>query len=586
MKSLRNSLYIPVVTSGGDVVERGPLSAFRTTEPLDLAVRSHCLLWAYWSRRRKLVPDITEALSEVDLKRRDAVNQFLQWLCEVYGVDRDKGESLGAHVLRFSMGCLSLPVLLPLPGSPPPPPPPPLPPPGPPPPPGHPPPPGLLPPAIRQGASPRSSQYRPEVPTKPLFWQRLQTIPPSSVWHGLSLPDLAELPEFVHLFAKRGKPERSPGLLEESFSSQSKAPRAASLLDPKRSQAVAILLRSIHLRMEDICEAIVTLDSSVVDTESIRALRDNRGTKEELVLIEEHMKKSPDVPLDKPERFLLELSLIAQFEERVHCFLFRSVFSEKLSLIEHRLAVVDRACQSLYQNPGVGAVLALILALGNVMNSGSKVRGCAAGFDIDLLSKVKDVKTTDNTKNLLHYLVEYYVGHADKFAGMSTEVCPLPDANNLLAASHIQFDQVTTDLTQLEGDVKECSDKVQYVLVHSPVDCLQPFKDKMDHFISTAQQNLQKADRDLKHCTMQFGRLVDYYCAKPPAGQSCVSMEYFFASWFPFVQDFRQYWERVMAKRKKSLQMKSTINVPVKPLCKGGLKAKLKAHHPIEPVRS
>ena len=263
---------------------------------------------------------------------------------------------------------------------------------------------------------------------------------------------------------------------------------------------------------------------------------------------------------------------------------------------------------------------------------------------------------------------------------------------------------------------------MQYVLVHSPVDCLQPFKDKMDHFISTgmdshirhansaaacgiqychirqcsmwytvlpytavlhvvysiaiygsaacgiqychirqcsmwytvlpytavlhvvysiaiygvheltllqwwipmglcirnfsimylckygvlylAQQNLQKADRDLKHCTMQFGRLVDYYCAKPPAGQSCVSMEYFFASWFPFVQDFRQYWERVMAKRcvcasvcdyvlmyyvcilcamctysffpllsfrKKSLQMKSTINVPVKPLCKGGL---------------
>ena len=51
------------------------------------------------------------------------------------------------------------------------------------------------------------------------------------------------------------------------------------------------------------------------------------------------------------------------------------------------------------------------------MNSGSKVRGCAAGFDIDLLSKVKDVKTTDNTKNLLHYIVEYYVGHADKVCG-------------------------------------------------------------------------------------------------------------------------------------------------------------------------
>ena len=133
-------------------------------------------------------------------------------------------------------------------------------------------------------ASPRSSQYRPNVPTKPLFWQRLQTVPSSSVWHGLSVPDLADLPEFVHLFAKRGKPERSSGLLEDCFAPppQARAPRPATLLDPKRSQAVAILLRSIHLRMEDICEAVVTLDSSLVDVESIRALRDNvrRGREE------------------------------------------------------------------------------------------------------------------------------------------------------------------------------------------------------------------------------------------------------------------------------------------------------------------
>ena len=51
-----------------------------------------------------------------------------------------------------------------------------------------------------------------------------------------------------------------------------------------------------------------------------------------------------------------------------------------------------------------------------------------------------------------------------------------------------------------------------------------------------------KADGDLKHCTAQFGHLMNYYCAKPPAGQSTVTMEHFFASWYPFVQDFGQYW--------------------------------------------
>ena len=30
-----------------------------------------------------------------DAKRNDAVNQFLQWLCEVYDVDKSGGEGLG-----------------------------------------------------------------------------------------------------------------------------------------------------------------------------------------------------------------------------------------------------------------------------------------------------------------------------------------------------------------------------------------------------------------------------------------------------------------------------------------------------------
>ena len=64
-----------------------------------------------------------------------------------------------------------------------------------------------------------------------------------------------------------------------------------------------------------------------------------------------------------------------------------------------------------------------------------------------------------------------------------------------------------------------------------------------------AKRSMHKADGDLKHCTAQFGRLVDYYCAKPPAGQSNVTMEHFFALCCPLVQDFRQHWERVMEKR-------------------------------------
>ncbi|CAG03534.1 unnamed protein product, partial [Tetraodon nigroviridis] len=51
------------------------------------------------------------------------------------------------------------------------------------------------------------------------------------------------------------------------------------LLDGKRSQAVAILISSLHLEMKDIQQAILTVDNSVVDLETIEALYENVDTR-------------------------------------------------------------------------------------------------------------------------------------------------------------------------------------------------------------------------------------------------------------------------------------------------------------------
>lgn len=57
----------------------------------------------------------------------------------------------------------------------------------------------------------------------------------------------------------------------------------------------------------------------------------------------------------------------------------------------------------------VSRVLGIILALGNYMNGGNRQRGQADGFAIDILPKVKDVKSKDNTLNLLFYVVKMYI---------------------------------------------------------------------------------------------------------------------------------------------------------------------------------
>jgi hypothetical protein len=48
------------------------------------------------------------------------------------------------------------------------------------------------------------------------------------------------------------------------------------------------------------------------------------------------------------------------------------------------------------------------------MNAGNRQRGNADGFSLDILEKLKDVKTRDNSSNLLQYLVSVYVRKCDK----------------------------------------------------------------------------------------------------------------------------------------------------------------------------
>lgn len=61
------------------------------------------------------------------------------------------------------------------------------------------------------------------------------------------------------------------------------------------------------------------------------------ATEEELSLIKDHVKSHPDQPLDKPEQFLLELSEIPHFGERVACLIFQSDFNDALNNIASKL---------------------------------------------------------------------------------------------------------------------------------------------------------------------------------------------------------------------------------------------------------
>ncbi|XP_074502329.1 uncharacterized protein fmn2a [Sebastes fasciatus] len=476
-------------------------------------------------------------------------------------------------------------------GPPPPPPPPGMGPPPPPPPPGFgpPPPPGPMPSMMAQEAAPAKAAIEPPKPMKPLYWTRIQLNDKKPigalVWDTIEEPSV-NFEEFVELFSKSAVKEKKKPISDTI--SKSKAKQVVKLLSNKRSQAVGILMSSIHLDMKDIQNAVLNMDNTVVDLETLQALYENRAQNDEMDGIKKHIKSSEDKkdakPLDKPEQFLFQLSQIPNFSERVFCILFQSTFHECILSILRKIEILQRVCKTLQDGKCVLQVLGLVLAFGNFMNGGNRTRGQADGFTLDILPKLKDVKSSDNSRSLLSYIVAYYLRHFDEDAGRETCVYSLPEPQDLFQASQMKFEDFQRDLRKLKKDLNACSAETEKVCKFSSEENLQPFKDKMDEFLIQAKTKLETQEKQLADTQKIFLELSVSFSVKPKAGEKEVSPNTFFSIWHEFSTDFKDQWkkqnklmlqERVKRAEECFKQAKEKAAYNVKPKHATGIKAKL-----------
>lgn len=79
-----------------------------------------------------------------------------------------------------------------------------------------------------------------------------------------------------------------------------------------------------------------------------------RPTEEELQKIVSFSQKNSDAVLDRPEQFLLDLSRVSCYEERLYCMMLKTTVSDSLSEIGQKLTNFRLVCE-------VSTVLVFIL---------------------------------------------------------------------------------------------------------------------------------------------------------------------------------------------------------------------------------
>lgn len=79
-------------------------------------------------------------------------------------------------------------------------------------------------------------------------------------------------------------------------------------------------------------------------------------------------------------------------------------FFEEIEDIKPNIDLLMSACNEM-RSTRFRSVLELVLLIGNYMNAGSRNQQ-SYGFELNFLTKLRNTKTTDNKKTLVHFLAE------------------------------------------------------------------------------------------------------------------------------------------------------------------------------------
>ncbi|KAL6573053.1 hypothetical protein OROHE_002529 [Orobanche hederae] len=175
------------------------------------------------------------------------------------------------------------------------------------------------------------------------------------------------------------------------------------VLDPKKSQNIAILIRALNVTREEVSEALLDGNPEGLGPELLETLVKMAPTKEEEIKLKEY--NGEITKLGSAERFLKAILDIPFAFKRVEAMLYRANFNTEVAYLRKSFRTLEEASEELKNSRLFLKLLQAVLRTGNRMNDGTN-RGDARAFKLDTLLKLVDIKGADGKTTLLHFVVQ------------------------------------------------------------------------------------------------------------------------------------------------------------------------------------
>ncbi|PPD69046.1 hypothetical protein GOBAR_DD34070 [Gossypium barbadense] len=235
---------------------------------------------------------------------------------------------------------------------------------------------------------------------KPFFWDKVAAKPNNAmVWDQIKAGSFQFSEELIEtLFGASGQKNKKTGKKEPS--AQDQGPQYVQLIEPKKAQNLAILLRALNVTAKEVCDAL--REGNDLPVEFLQTLLKMAPTSDE-----EHKLKTFSgefSQLGLSEQFLKQLLDIPFAFKRIEVLIFMCSLKEDVSATKESFETLEVACKDLRGSRLFLKLLEAVLKTGNRMNDGT-FHGGAEAFKLDTLLKLSDVKGVDGKTTLLHFVV-------------------------------------------------------------------------------------------------------------------------------------------------------------------------------------
>ncbi|PQM42373.1 formin-like protein 14 [Prunus yedoensis var. nudiflora] len=346
---------------------------------------------------------------------------------------------------------------------------------------------------------------------KPLHWVKVTRAMQGSLWadsqqqENLSRAPEIDITELESLFSAASASDGNGSKGGGRRGSTITKPEKVQLVDLRRAYNCEIMLSNVKIPLPDMINAVLALDSSVLDIDQVENLIKFCPSKEEMETLKNYT--GDKEMLGKCEQFFVELMKVPRVESKLRVFAFKITFSSQVNDLRLHLNTINGAAREVKESAKLRQIMQTILTLGNALNQGT-ARGSAIGFKLDSLLKLSDTRARNNKMTLMHYLCKLIAEKMPELLDFNKDLV------HLEAASKIQLKALAEEMQAVSKGLE----KVEQELAASENDgaISAGFQKVLKHFLDTAEAEV----RSLISLYSEVGRNADslsQYFGEDPA---------------------------------------------------------------------